>query len=326
MMTFWIVLGIVAAAALLFCLGVCLLIYRLTFWNDQKHKDLSRAVMEGEQYDPYHDQMARTIEIALAIPVTEEIRIPAYDGGELYAKYYHTADGAPFCILFHGYKGEGIRDFSGGLKMLLDMGYNAILVDERGHARSRGCTITFGIRERHDVASWVAYVSGRFGKDTPIFLHGISMGAATVLMASDMDLSGNVRGILADCPYSSPEEIIIRTARNIHFPTRFIRPFLLTSAFLFAHIRLRETDAVRAVANAKYPILIIHGEDDRFVPAEMSERIAAANPKMVGRVTFPNAAHGLSYVLDTERYRRETAAFMRAHLPTGAADKGENNA
>ena len=322
MMTFWIVFGCVAGAALLLCLAFCLLIYRLTFWNPYKHRDLSRAVMRGEQYDPYHDQMAATIETALAIPVTEEIRIPAYDGGTLYAKYYHTADGAPFCLLFHGYKGEGIRDFSGGLKMLLDMGYNAILVDERGHARSRGRTITFGVKERRDVASWVAYVAGRFGKETPIFLHGISMGAATVLMASDMDLPGNVRGILADCPYSSPEEIIIRTAKSIRFPTRFIKPFLRASAFLFGHFRLRETDAVRAVANTRCPILIIHGEDDRFVPAEMSERIAAANPEMVRRITFPNAAHGISYVLDTERYRRETAAFLRAQLP----EKGEDPA
>ena len=326
MQVFWIVIAIVFGVCLLFSFAFCLLIYRMAFWNEHKHHDLSRAVMRGEQYDPYHDVMAQTIETALAIPVTEEIRIPAYDGGELYAKYYQVAVGAPLCLLFHGYKGEGIRDFSGGLKMALDAGCNAILVDERGHARSRGRTITYGIKERRDVASWVRYAADRFGKETPIYLIGISMGAATVLMTSDMELAGNVRGILADCPYSSPEEIIIRTAKSIRFPTWGVKPFLRCSAFLFGHFRLRETDAVRAVRHAKYPILIVHGEDDRFVPAEMSERIAEANPAMVRRVTFPGAAHGISYVLDTERYRREMVTFIQSHLPQENPEKGDGNA
>ncbi len=311
-------------------LGVCLvvylvgsfIIYRMAFWNNRKNDDISREVMAGEQYDPYHDFMAQTIENAHAIPVTEEIRIPAYDGGTLYAKYYRIADGAPVCLLFHGYKGEGLRDFGGGLKMVTESGYNAILVDERGHARSRGRTITFGIKERRDVASWVRYAAERFGKERPLFLVGISMGAATVLMASDMELSGNVCGILADCPYSTPEDIILHTARDMGIHTRFVKPFLYGAAFLFGHFRLRETDAVRAVAGAKYPILIVHGEDDRFVPAEMSERIAAANPAMVRRVTFPKAAHGISFVLDPERYRTEILSFIKGHLPKQKSQRG----
>ena len=322
MVTALIVIGIVSGVCSAFYLIVSYIVYRMAFRNEYKHKDLSRAVLEGEQYDPHREFMLQTIETALAIPVTEEIRIPAYDGGTLFAKYYHVADGAPVCILFHGYKGEGIRDFSGGLKLVLDSGCNAVLADERGHARSRGRTITFGIKERHDAASWVKYVSDRFGKETPIFLVGISMGAATVLMTADMELSGNVCGILADCPYSSPEEIILLTAQNRKIRTKFMKPFLYGAATVYGHFRLKETDPVRAVANAKYPILIVHGEDDRFVPAEMSERIAAANPQKVTRVTFPNAGHGLAYVLDPERYRCVMGDFIREHLPKTSSKGG----
>lgn len=320
MKTAVIVIGIVFGIGLLFYLLVSYLIYRMTFRNERKHDDISREVMEGEQYDPYHDFMAQTIEKAIAIPVTEEIRIPAYDGGTLFAKYYHVADGAPICILFHGYKGEGIRDFSGGLRMVLEGGYNAILVDERGHARSRGRIITFGIKERRDAAEWVRYTADRFGKNTPIFLIGISMGAATVLMTADMELAGNVRGILADCPYSSPEEIILLTAKNRNLPIRLLKPFLYGAATIYGHFRLRETDPVRAVSRARYPILIVHGEDDRFVPAEMSERIAKANPEAVTRETFPGAAHGISYVLDIDRYRRVMYEFIRSHLPENTCE------
>lgn len=314
MTTFFIVLSVLLGVCAIGYLIGTRVVYRMTFRNETKYKDLSRAVLEGEQYDPYHDSMVQTIEQAIAIPVTEEIRIPAYDGGVLFAKYYHVADGAPVCILFHGYKGNGIRDFSGGLQIVLGSGFNAVLVDQRGHAKSRGKTITFGIKERRDAASWVRYVSERFGKDTPIFLIGISMGAATVLMTADMDLDGNVRGILADCPYCSPEEIILRTAENMNVPVRLLKPCLSGAALLWGHFRLRETDPIRAVSKSKYPILIIHGEDDRFVPAEMSERIYKANPDMVTRETFPDAPHGLSYTLDKQRYCEIVHDFMQRQL------------
>ena len=58
------------------------------------------------------------------------------------------------------------------------------------------------------------------------------------------------------------------------------------------------------------PILIIHGEDDRFVPAYMSEPMAAANPARIKRATFPGAGHGISYLVDTPRYQALTKAFI----------------
>ncbi len=313
-----IVAMIVIGSVLVFCLIVFLvvsfIVYRMAFWNERKHDDISHEVMTGEQYDPYRETMIRSIDAAHAIRPSEEIRIKSFDGGQLYARYYQMKPGAPVCILFHGYKGEGVRDFAGGLKMTTDAGYNVILVDERGHRNSCGSTISFGIKERRDVASWVSYVSERFGSETPIFLVGISMGAATVLMASDMDLKGNVRGIFADCPYSTPEEIILNTAKNMKINLTVTKPFLYSAAWIFGHFHLRETDPVRAVKNARCPILIIHGEDDRFVPAEMSERIAKENPDKIERITFPNAAHGMSYILDSDRYRNTIVRFLETHV------------
>ena len=313
MLWLWITLIAVSVLSVLL-LAFTYWIYRMTFWNEYKKTDLSRAVMTGEQYDPYHDRMVSLIERVHAIPVTEELRIPAYDGGTLFAKFYHVSDTAPVCILFHGYKGEGLRDFSGGLNLVLQNGFNAILVDERGHARSKGRTITFGVKERRDVAAWVSYAAKRFGKDRPLFLFGISMGAATVLMASDLKLEGNVRGILADCPYSRPVDIILKVASEMGFPARAVRPFLLLSARLYGYFGLTSSDAVRSVANTNYPILIVHGDDDRFVPAEMSEEIRQANPAMVHRFTVAGAAHGMSYIVDENRYKEEVNAFLRARL------------
>ena len=99
-------------------------------------------------------------------------------------------------------------------QFLQDEGYNVLLVDQRAHFGSGGHTIAYGIRERRDVLSWIEYANGRFGKDKPIYLFGISMGAATVVMAADLALPDNVRLICADCPYSSPRDIIFYVAKR----------------------------------------------------------------------------------------------------------------
>ena len=71
-------------------------------------------------------------------------------------------------------------------------------------------------------------------------------------------------------------------------------------------------ETVDAVRESRVPILILHGEDDRFVPCEMSREIAKAAPDKVRLETFPGAGHALSYMVDPERYRRVTAEFLQS--------------
>ena len=59
------------------------------------------------------------------------------------------------------------------------------------------------------------HTNQRFGKDKSIFLFGISMGGGTVLMASGQRLPRNVKGIVADCPFNSPKDIIKHVCRKI---------------------------------------------------------------------------------------------------------------
>jgi fermentation-respiration switch protein FrsA (DUF1100 family) len=140
------------------------------------------------------------------------------------------------------------------------------------------------------------------------------MGAATVLMASALPLPENVMGIIADCPYSSPKAVIQKVCRDMHFPVRLTYPFLRLGARLFGGFSLSDEGAVDAVKESRVPILVIHGEDDRFVPCEMSREIAKAAPEKVRLETFPGAGHALSYMLDPVRYRRVTAEFLQRCL------------
>jgi pimeloyl-ACP methyl ester carboxylesterase len=244
----------------------------------------------------------------------ELVSILSHDGLKLSGRYYHIKDGAPLDIGFHGYRSHPFTDFSGGTELSFQMGHNVLLIDERAHGKSEGRTISFGILERLDLLDWVHYAVDRFGSEVKILLYGVSMGGATVLMASDLDFPQNVKGIISDCPYTKPLDVISYVGKQTAFPQWLIRPFAILGAKLYGGFDLQETDAAKAAKNATVPILIIHGEDDRYVPCEMSELPARENPDMVKRFTFPGAAHGISYLVDTPRYHRIVKAFVQEIL------------
>ncbi len=302
------VILVVVLVLLLLVLAVCYAMYRYALYAPIGAQNDPHHVPRGEQYDPKRQEMLRLIDELLALP-SERVSITSQDGLKLAGDYYAGKPGCPIHICCHGYRGLGVRDFCGGAQTLLGRGDGVLLIHERAQGDSEGHTMTFGIRERDDVLRWAQYCDRRF-PGTPLFLHGISMGAATVLMASALPLPKSVKGILADCPYDVPRDIIVLTATKAGFPGKFMWPFLRLGAFLFGEFSFGSVSAHEAVKHTPVPILLIHGEDDRFVPAYMSEPMAAANPERVTRVTFPNAGHGLSYLEDTPRYQALTQAFI----------------
>lgn len=304
----WLLVFLLLAAAVLWAARFS---YRIVFYNlNQKEQDVY-AVPPGEQYEKIADAMLAQIDELNHLPY-EQIYITARDGVKLAAKYYHLRDGAPVQIQFHGYRGNGIREFSGGFKIARELGFNALVVDERAHGKSGGHTITFGILERYDCADWVGYVSNRFGKDTRIILSGVSMGAATVLMASELELPGNVVAITADCPYSSPGAIIRKVSRGMKLPAWLVYPFIVLGALVFGRFCLWKSSADKAVRNTKIPIFLVHGEDDRFVPCDMSRRIHRCCASPCTLLTIPDAGHGICYYVDAPRYESALKHFFKA--------------
>jgi len=285
--------------------------YRIAFYNPYTGREKVPNI-EGTVYTTYRSEIIRLFDQIRNRPC-EEIKIDSEDGLELFGRYYHVQDGAPLDIGFHGYRSSALTDFSGGSELVFDMGHNLLLVDQRAHGKSQGSTISFGIKERLDLFYWVQYAVERFGADVKILLQGVSMGGATVLMASELELPENVKGIIADCPYSSALEIILQVGRDYPIPGWLMKPFVILGAKIYGGFDIRETDAYEAVKHAKVPILIIHGESDTFVPCKMSE-LQLHNPQYVKRYTFPGADHGISYLVDTPRYQKLVKAFAEAVL------------
>ncbi len=300
-------LWLVLALALLFGGAYFAFWYVFRPWKGDK-----MALAQGEQYAPHHAHFAGIMKSMAELPC-EEVCISSFDGTALVGRYYHLQDGAPLEIQFHGYHGSPYRDFCGGHYLARKLGHNTLVVEQRAHGDSAGKCIAFGIYERRDCLAWVRYARKRFGEETPIFLSGVSMGAATVLMASGLDLPETVAGILADSPYDSPKDIICKVSRDMGLPPALAYPFVALGARLFGGFDPGALTASQAVQNANVPLLIVHGTDDRFVPCEMSEAIAAANP-LCERHTFPGAGHGLAYMEDAPRYEAIVAAFTRKCL------------
>ncbi|MBP5342557.1 alpha/beta hydrolase [bacterium] len=277
--------------------------YYMCFYNNLKGADRLVDELNTEQFKPYFDKMQSLIKEAYSVPYDEDINIKSYDGLNLHGRFYKCEGSNRYSIMFHGYKGEARRDFSGGVKENLSLGLNLYLVDQRGHGESDGRTITFGVKERLDLKRWVDYVIEKHGENIEILLEGISMGAATVLFAADFSFPKAVKGIFADSPYTTPKDITMKVAvEDMHIPRLLAYYLLSSSAFLIAHFKFDSVDARETVKNSKLPILIIHGKEDRYVPHEMSEEIQASNPNNIELLEIDGAGHAIPYIVDHETY------------------------
>lgn len=310
-MLFGWIIGAVATSTVLVALIAFICFYRVFY--SPRRKPLGEdqyEIPQGAIYEPHREEMVAWIKQTRSMP-REDMEITSFDGLTLRGKYYEYRAGAPVEILFHGYQGNAERDLSGGVERCFSLGRNALVVNQRACGDSDGHVITFGIRERRDCLAWVDHVIARFGKDVKIILTGISMGAATVMMAAGETLPPNVVCILADCGYSSAREIIKKIIREMHLPADLLYPFVKLGAKLYGHFDLEETSPIEAVAKSKTPIIFIHGDTDDFVPCDMSRALyeACASPKNL--TPIQGAGHGLAYPVNKQAYLTALAEFEK---------------
>lgn len=263
----------------------------------------------SEIYEPYKEQMAAWAQEVSKMP-HRHYTIKSFDGLTLHANFYEYAPGAPIELMFHGYRGSAMRDLSGGVYRCFALKRSCLIVDQRCAGRSEGTVITFGINEHRDCLRWVDFMVDKFGPDVKIILTGISMGAATVLMAAGKPLPTNVIGVLADCGYSSPEAIIKYTIRKLRLPANLLYPFVKLAAKLYGGFDLEEYSPIEAMKNCKLPVIFFHGEADDFVPCYMSQENYNACTSRKALYTVPGAGHGLSFPANQKLYIHQLGKFF----------------
>ena len=298
---FWILGGLLFVAALV--LIVSYICFRMAFYADRS-KQASPDVLDlpdGEVYKPFLPFMEECAKEVRAMPC-EELHTTSFDGLPLYGRYYEYAPGAPIELMMHGYRGSAERDLSGGVRRAFRLGHSVLLVDQRCSGKSGGDVITFGIREHKDCLAWLEKMGERFGPDARIILTGISMGAATVLLAAGQPLPDTVIGVLADCGYTSAKDIIQVVIKDMGLPPKLSYPFVKLGAQIYGGFDLEEVSPCEEIKKATVPVIFFHGEDDAFVPCYMSKINYDACPTRKALVTIPGAGHGLSYPVAKEPY------------------------
>ncbi len=306
----WIVLGVFVffVFAVLVTAYVC---FRIAFYVPSREPASPDTVdiPDGEVYEPFREPMEKWAWETRGLP-HEEVAITSFDGLTLRGKYYEYAPNAPIELMLHGYRGNAERDLCGGVQRCFELGHSALVVNQRASADSDGHVITFGIREHRDCLSWIDFMVERFGEEVPIIVTGISMGAATVMMVADKPLPANVRGILADCGFTSPKAIIQKVIRQMGLPVALAYPFVRLGGFMYGGFDIEAGSAVEALKNSTVPVIFFHGEADDYVPCDMSRENYAACTSRKRLVTVPNADHGLAYIHDPEGYRQALREFF----------------
>ena len=268
---------------------------------------------EAPPLDPTVEGLAK----ALRQTPMETVAIRSHDNYVLRAHWYPVEGAKRTVILVHGWHSRWYVDFSASAPFLHENACNLLLIDQRCHGESGGDLISYGITERYDVLSWIEWVEQNHG-GLPLYLCGISMGAATVLMTAGLPIAGRVQGILADCGYSTPQEIVSLTLeKNIGGMTGPTLAAINLNCKLREGFTLKDYTPIEAMtANESVPCLFVHGDADTLVPWRMSleNYYACRAPKEL--LVVNGATHGMSFLVDPDRYKKKVLDFFAAYDPT----------
>ncbi|MFJ8245375.1 alpha/beta hydrolase [Peribacillus asahii] len=247
-----------------------------------------------------------------ALPRTE-LLIPSPEGYSLKCVLIEPHNTKKWIIICHGVTENKINSFKYA-DMFMKLGFNAVIYDHRRHGESGGKTSSYGHYEKFDLQAVIAEVKKRKGNDIMLGIHGESMGAVTTLLYAGM-LEDAADFYIVDCPFSNFEEQIKhQMSQKVPVPSWAVFP--IGRAF----IKLRdgywtsEVSPIDYVNNIQKPILFIHSEPDRFIPASMTQALyeQKRGPKQL--YLAKKGAHAQSYNENPGEYRVQIKLFLQTYV------------
>lgn len=305
-------LGVGTAAFLGFSAAVTSLLTK-TALDREKPKLFDKTVgkVAGSTVDEEAELISRKKAEMLEKQNMTRVEMQADDGTPLVGHFYPAENPKRLLVAMHGWRSNWSHDFAYIASFWHENGCSVLFAEQRGQGESGGDTIGFGMSERHDAAAWAKWADENLAAGLPIYLVGISMGASTVLLAASLDLPASVAGIIADCGFTSAMAIWKHILRdNLRLSYR-IREKKLRE-LLASRIGEEDCSTADALRKTQIPVLLIHGAADSFVPVEMTYEnyLACASPKRL--LIVPGAAHGMSYVIEKEKYEQTVKDFFAA--------------
>ncbi|MGD6846815.1 alpha/beta hydrolase [Rossellomorea aquimaris] len=240
----------------------------------------------------------------------ESVEVETEDGLTLRAQYLENeSPNGKVVILAHGYKGNS-EQMPEITRFYYEEGYNILKPDARGHGKSEGDYIGYGWDDRLDYKEWINLLINEKDEKS-IFLHGFSMGAATVLMTSGEDLPEEVKGIIADSGYTSLKEELTHQLNYLYrLPAFPIMEITSVVTKVRAGYTFSEASALDQVKKNKLPLFIIHGDQDELVPTEMANRLYEASNSMKELWIVPGAGHTEGFTVEEEEYKKRVKGFI----------------
>ena len=244
----------------------------------------------------------------------QKVYTTAADGVQLHGFWIPAKQSRGTVLMAHGYRSTMLLDFCLPFQLFHRLGLNILVPQQRTHGKSGGRYITFGVKESVDMQRWIRYHNDRLSQQQ-IILYGISMGASTMLYLAERVLPGNVKGIIADCGFTSPREIISHVFRSVlRFPPLLSVWTAGLWARIFAGFSFSDCDTRKSLERTRLPVLLIHGTADSFVPSRMSEEAFKGCSGTKKLLLVKNAEHGLSYLTDGIAYAAHVIDFIKQNI------------
>ncbi len=230
----------------------------------------------------------------------EELEVQSFDGLKLKG-WFLKGNPKEVVILVHGYKSSPELDFCDRIKIYQDRGSSILLIHQRSHGLSQGRYIGFSELERFDISEWVNKINSMY--DNPdIYLHGVSMGGASVIHTADMNLK-NIKGIVDDCGFDSIRNITKALMKDMYkMPYSPIGNVAGMFSKVLAGIDFDKTVGEECVKNTDIPIVFIHGLEDHFVPSYMSIDMYRVCKSKCELLMVVGAGHSAAYMMAEKKY------------------------
>ena len=227
-----------------------------------KDKDLLESLPDDYTKEQYRLSLVDNLSWFKASKISK-LQIQSYEGLTLDAvKITNHSSAAPFMILVHGLNTDRYALLQQAHEFD-KMGFNLLMIDQRGFGQSAGEFTSYGFKESLDLLQWIEYLVDNDAK-VKIGLYGVSLGAATVLNVLGYQLPENVVFAISDAAYTSMTDLIKLRAK-----TPVLTSYVCNRVSSVLGIDPKEVNLIRVVKQTRIPILFMHGSDDKIIPVDM---------------------------------------------------------
>ncbi|MBQ5805331.1 MAG: alpha/beta hydrolase [Erysipelotrichaceae bacterium] len=283
--------------------GISYLSYKLI------SEEMFKRVFVSRHHDPY---LKPEIKIQIDTFDMKKIQRDSFDGLKLYAEDIHNHAHNRYIIMVHGIWSRRENMYERAVEFDR-LGYNVLIVDQRGAGESEGRYYTYGFKESLDLLIWIDYLNSTYN-GVQICLYGVSMGAATVMMAAANQLPEAVKCIVEDCGYSSMKEELDHVLRKDYklAYTGIVLKLIENRMQEEFGMNYEDVNIKKFLENNDIPILFVHGTADEFVPYSMAKILYNHNKGSKKFYPVENAGH--TEANTDPDYYRNIDGFIKSYL------------